>query len=204
MKYLKTFNEARKEMNSLNTDVGLFIFEDSLTLYNPKIDKVIAYIGLSQDSDGTYYFPSVAAEKGYGPMIYELAMMFVGENGLMVSRDGDIRGEALDVWIKFYNSDRKDIIKTTLELTDEDFNFAIIHGEDNTHENEHDKLAEFEAHVEESYEETILAYNTIMYMYKTETYNRLISIANDWLNKGVSLEEVIDKGHDFFSYRYGE
>jgi len=209
MKYLKTFNEARKEIKGNDSDIGLFIYENSLTLYNPKTDEVIAYSGISQTYDDTNILSTVAAVKGYGPLIYELSIMYSGNNGLMLTRSGDVRGVAFDVWEKFYDSGRIDIKKETLPIEDDKFNFSILTGEENViYDNLKDKMEEYENYLENGdffdNKKAILVYNTKLFMNKNDTYYRLVSIANDWINKGVDLKTVDDKGNDFFNYRYNE
>lgn len=202
MKYIKTFNESRRTIN--NSNIGLFTFDNTLTLYNPESDEVFAYIGLSEDMNGTFYFPTVAAKKGYGPSIYEFAMMYSGSGGLMISRDGDIRGDAFNIWQRFYDSSRRVIKKETLPIEDDRFNFAIVTGEEyDNYETITDKKIEFEGHKAYGDEKAILVYNTKMYMNKNKIYNRLITIADDWLvKKSIDIEDVENKGNDFFHIRY--
>ena len=55
--------------------------------------------------------------------------MFVRDNNsrLMPSRDGDVRGDAFNVWTKMYHRD--DVDKLELEVVDDDFRFDILTGE---------------------------------------------------------------------------
>lgn len=200
MKNLKNFiqfNEAMMTAKDLDSDVGLFIYENALTLYNPKNNRVYGYIGLSKKKD-FFTFPAVAAEKGFGPFIYELALMYVRtqNSNLMVNRDGDIRGEAFEVWKKFYN--RNDVSKKELSFTDKSYNFAIITG-DETFDSDMQKQIEYEYHVEDGHEQKIKIYNTMMSMEPSEEFN---SLQNKYDSE--NLEEISRRGNDFFSYRYSD
>jgi hypothetical protein len=201
MKNLKSYNqfifEAMKTVKDLNPNIGLFIHEDSLTLYDPETDRSYGYIGLSNKGD-YYTFPAVAAEKGFGPLVYELALMYVKSknSSLMVSRDGDIRGEAFEVWKKFYYRD--DVDKKTLPFESDDFNFALITG-DETFDSDVQKQVEYEFHVNDGYEEDIKIYNTKMSMEPSEDFFMLQK-----KHDNINLENASRRGHDFFSYRYSE
>lgn len=196
----KQFNEAMKTLKDLNPNVGLFIEDYTLTLYDPKSDKLYGYISLLRSKRGWFYFPSVAAETGYGPLIFEMALMFAGENGdgLMINRDGDIRGDAFDVWKKFYS--RTDVIKKTLPLSDDLFNFAIITGEQE-YEDNIQKQIEYEYHLEDGHEKDIIIYNTIMNIKPSKEYQ---SLKDKYKNSGLDLEDISQKGNDFFNYRYNQ
>lgn len=200
MKNLKNFtqfNEAMKTAKDLDSDVGLFINDDTLTLYNPKNHRVYGYIGLAYKVD-FYTFPVVAAEKGFGPLIYELALMYVRtkNNNLMVSRDGDIRGEAFGVWKRFYY--RNDVSKETLPFDDNNFNFAFITG-DETFESDIQKQVEYEFYVNDGYEEDIRIFNTMMSMKPSDEF---YSLQEKYV--GLNLDDISRRGNDFFSYRYSD
>jgi len=201
MKFLKLFEELRMTTNLLNETTSLYINNDTneITLYDSSkgCDGVLAYIGLSEYSS-FYTFPVVAADKGYGPMIYEFGMMFAGDKGLIINRDGDIRGDAFNVWKRFYHSNV--VKKETLDLSDTNFNFAIVTGEEDTGD-DYEKLSQLEYFTDEGFKEDIEIYNTIMYMKPSNEYKRLIDMAN---NFDLDQEEVSEYGSDFFDYRYNE
>lgn len=189
--------EGYKKMPSLSKNIAISIYNNlNITLYDFANNKILGFVGLSKNKDGTYYFPMIAAEKGFGPTILEITLMFCHPNGLMISRDGDIRSGAFNVWEKMYLRD--DIIKETLPIKNKNFNFAIITGEDDErYESEFDKMSEFEFYVEDGHKETILMYNTKMSMQPTNTYKRLIEA-------GTLLDhhEIYLNGRDFFTLKY--
>lgn len=184
-------------MSSLPRNIIISIYDDmNISLYDFVNGEILGFVGLSRNKDGTYYFPMIAAEKGFGPTVLEVALMFCHPNGLMVSRDGDIRGDAFNVWEKMYK--RKDVIKETLPLSDKNFNFAIITGDDQeTYESEFEKISEFEYFIEDGFKENILIYNSKMSIIPTKDYERLVS-------DGSLLDhhEIYLNGRDFFTLKY--
>jgi hypothetical protein len=192
----KILREEYKKMSSLPKNIIISIYDDiNITLYDYVNSKVLGFVGLSKSKDGTYYFPSIAAEKGLGPTVLEIALMFCHPNGLMVSRDGDIRGDAFNVWQKMYYRD--DVIKETLPLEDKKFNFAIISGEEEEYESVSDKIEELNEYTDDGFKEAILVYNTKMSMTPTKDYYRLIK-------DGILLDhhQIFIDGRDFFTLKY--
>lgn len=193
----RILKEEYKKMSSLPRNIIISIYDDlNITLYDFVNGKILGFVGLSRSKDGTYYFPMIAAEKGFGPTVLEVALMFCHPNGLMVSRDGDIRGDAFNIWEKMYHRD--DVIKETLPLKDKKFNFAIITGDDDeSYESEFDKMAEFDYYIEDGFKENILIYNTKMSMTPSKDYERLID--DGWL---LDHHQIYLDGRDFFTLKY--
>ena len=192
----RILKEEYKKMSSLPKNIIISIYDDiNITLYDYVTTTVLGFVGLSKSKDGTYYFPSIAAEKGLGPTVLEIALMFCHPNGLMVSRDGDIRGDAFNIWQKMYYRD--DVNKETLGLEDKKFNFGIISGEDEEYESEDDKIEELNTYIDDGFEETILVYNTKMSMTPTKDYYTLIK-------NGILLDhhQIYIDGRDFFTLKY--
>jgi len=198
------FNEAMKSSRDLDPGVGLFIYEDTLTLYNPNNDKVYGYVGLKsvknpiffRTKEGLFYtFPAIAAQSGFGPLIYEFALMYVKtkDSNLMVARDGDIRDKAFNVWKKFYN--RADVLKKTLPMSHKAYNFAIVTGDDDF--SGMPKEIEYEFHTQNGNEKDIIIYNTMMSMEPSKEFFSLQEKYTD-----LDLEEISDMGRDFFSEYY--
>ena len=187
--------EYKKMINISNHTTVLSHYNNSLTIINLNDDKVLAFVGLREGKD-SFYFPMIAAEKGYGPTILEAALMYSYPKGLMVSRDGDIREGAFNIWEKMFY--RGDVIKETLPLIDKNFNFAIVTGEnDQTYENEFEKMSEFDYHIEEGYKDTIRIYNTKMMLTPSGEYEKLFDIS-----LLLDHKEIYEQGRDYFSMRY--
>ena len=99
--------EGAVNTNQLPDDAVLIENGNSLTLYrtnylrtNIAYDGVLAYIGLQHNRNYSEV-TLVAARKGYGPLIYQLAMEFALPQPLVSARDGDTRESALNIWNYF-------------------------------------------------------------------------------------------------------
>jgi hypothetical protein len=194
-------DEVALRGSSLSDTTGLFIDSDSgvltMSLYDPKEDLVYGYIHTAyQPSEAPYFnVRSVGAEKGYGPFIYELAMMILyNKNQLLLpSRDGDIRGEAWEVWLKFYQ--RSDMIKQPILLTDDAFRIDILTGDETDFEDMDEKMA-FWRDLDASDRQTLKVFNTAFGHVPTPDLTRLLGIANSY---GESMKKkALDRGHDYF------
>lgn len=195
LKENELITEKAFNISQLSQGTGLFIDENnsgaSITLYNPKSNEVYATITfISHISEGPFHWVSgVAAKKGYGPLIYELAFMFVHDNNsrLMPSRDGNVRGEAFNVWKKMYNRD--DVDKLGFNVTDNNFKFDILTGVDDGNISKEDKIEWFNNSSNE--EKLVLkVFNTAFSKQPNSDYRRLISIANNY------SEKIQDKAHE--------
>lgn len=203
---LKNLNEASKQISDLPEDTGLFVNDNGnwlfFILYSKSEDKIYGTITTS-DIDGSLKLQTVgrvAAEKGYGPLIYEIAMAYINPGYLMPSRDGDIRGEAWNVWEKFY--ERKDVIKKTLDIKDELFSFVIVTGDshedfESVEEKQEmfDELSNFE-------KKGVMVFNT-MYQYRNPIILKLIYRADEQINnKEVTLNDLKNKAVQYFQNKY--
>lgn len=195
LKYFNQLNEGRKHLTDLKNGILFYINEEDLTItiHNIDNDKTMGFISMRLDRSGGYNVSSVAGLKGYGPLMYELGMMYcyTKDSMLMVNRDGDIRDEAFNVWKNFYK--RKDILKETLDITDKRYNFAILTGETEFEEGLH-KYSEFDYHESEGHGDTLKIYNTRMSMKPSDDFDTE-SVWED-------TEDISDKGREFFSVMY--
>jgi len=116
--------------NKINYNYKLLIKDNTLVLYNDMIDNVLGILNLAQtNNDNVYYVASVGAEKGLGTKLYEYALMYIYSDFMIPSRDGDVTGEAFNIWKKFYN--RNDIEKIeNSDIFSDNFYFSLITGED--------------------------------------------------------------------------
>lgn len=201
---IKSFlDEAAMKISDLPEDTALFIQKwdtgYEYTLYNPEMDKVFAYLATSQrDRFGDYpYVQAVAADKGYGPLIYELAMMHSYEmnTGLMPSRYGDITEKARRVWEKFYN--RGDVNKTTLDLNDDNFRFDIIVGDE---EIPKDERKEFWDESTDDEKRNLLIFNTVYNINPTPEYYRLRDKSKEFDRK--IIRRAFDVGDELWRKAY--
>jgi len=162
-----------------NPDIGLV--EDkggssSIVLYNFKNNTVVGTMSYRPASRNINQFVGVAAEKGYGPLIYELGIMSSFNRALVPTRDGDIRSGAFKVWEKFM--DRSDVHKIVLEPGEEAYS--------------------------EKYENPKIA-NTALLKIPNKEYKELINRGNELISKyRISPEEVRGRGGNFFAYKYAD
>lgn len=203
----EVFNEAAKRVESLSSGTALFIEElnsgYTLSLYDPSENKVYGTITFIKGSkDKNYWVSGVASIKGYGPFIYELAMMISHKHGvgLMPSRDGDVRGDAFSVWEKFY--DRSDVGKETIPFDDEDFSFRIF--DDHDHLSLEEKEEWLKSIEDDKYLniKTLYVFNTAFSMAPDSSLSELIDRGNKWADKGFDVDKAFDAADNFWQYEY--
>ncbi len=102
---LATLTEVAISINDLPPTIGLFIpKKDYLILYDYKADKVYGMISFDKENDMKYYYVgAVAAEKGIGPLMYELAMTYSYPNGLTADRYHSTSDAAIKIHNFMYN-----------------------------------------------------------------------------------------------------
>lgn len=203
----EVFNEAAKRIENLSDKTALFVKKlnsgYTLSLYDPSENKIYSTITFIKGSrDKNYWVSGVASINGYGPFIYELAMMISHKDGagLMPSRDGDVRGVAFNVWEKFY--DRSDVDKETIPFGDEDFSFRIF--------DDHDYLSledkeEWLKNIEDDKNlniETLYIFNTAFSMAPDSSLGELIDRGNKWIDKGFDVDKAFEAADDFWQYEY--
>jgi len=200
--------ESALRQKDLPESTALFIREINqgydFVLYNPKEKSIYATITIvSRDYYGKdfYYVTAVVAEKGFGPFIYELAMMhiFQEKKGLMPQRDGDVREKAFGVWEKFYK--RSDIKKKVLNLLDNSFRCDILYGNECEFEDDEDKMSWW-MDLSETEKESLNVFNSIYYMNPDSQYYELKEKGNKYINNGLDIQKVIDSASDFFDNAY--
>jgi hypothetical protein len=191
-------DEAALRLSSLPDTTGLFVRAINqgydIVLYDPKAKNAYATITISQrDYLGPNYFVSgVAAERGFGPIIYEAAMMLMNkeDKGLMPSRDGQVTGEAFGVWKNFYK--RTDVKKKEIKPKDEFFSYEIL-GDSYEFESE-EEFKEFWDEIDSGDRSALKVFNTVYYMTPDYDYNTLINRAQDWEARGFDKSIAIQAG----------
>lgn len=177
------FSEVRKDPSEVNTnEMGLFIYGNGYTLYNPIEDKVYATMEINKLNSGNYSVGGVAAEYGYGVLIYELVMTHIYPKALMPTRDGDVREGAINIWQRFLNT-RPDVKKIKMTQDDEDYSWEV-------HDDFGDDGFEFV--------QTKYYYNGL-----EDILNKLIVRAKKYDEDNIiSFEEVKTKGEDYWLEKY--
>tara|TARA_R110001592_G_scaffold62238_4_gene190333 strand:+ start:437 stop:1135 length:699 start_codon:yes stop_codon:yes gene_type:complete len=164
------------------------------------IRKVYAIINFEADpQSGFYSVISVAADKRYGPLIYELAMMCVNDkyekNMLTPMRSGDVRSEAFNVWEKMYKRD--DITKKTLLPTDKGFRYDILFP---TSEVEDDERQEAFDELLDNEKEALIVFNSGYTKEPSKGYYDLLRTAQQYDEDTYELASKI--GHNLWNTSY--
>jgi hypothetical protein len=187
------FNEIKYDSSNISEDIGLFIIrKNTLILYDmleyddsERIRGVKGIITLS-DENGKYSVNKVAAIKGYGPIMYELAMQHIYPNPLISDRDGDTREGDLIILQKYTEGINNQVEITTLKPNEDGYVKCLDFGCDDN-EPEFFKL-----------------HNSQFKMSDKSLYNRLKSEGEEFL-EDVGFEfinELEELGSDFFDTMY--
>jgi len=185
---IQSIDEAMIAHNEVDSDVALFIKGNGgvrdMTLYDPKKDKVYGHIGIHKLSSSNWSVGGVAAERGYGPLMYELAMTYVYPAGLMPTRDGDVRGSAEDVWKKFIL--RGDVGGEDIEEGDSDFPMEYYEDMGGVEDNPGSEFM----------------FKRFYYDGAGDLLKRLKSKMFEYLRSGVSIKDVDRKGNEYWLNKY--
>lgn len=153
-----------------------------LDLYDFLKRRVLGTIECVHVADNVFHVTGVAAEPGYGPLMYESGMMTIYDNGLAPTRSGDVRGTAWEIWRKFYGRD--DVGK-----------FPIPEN----------SRAYSEEYPEDDYEEDYVIGNTAFTLAPSGGYENLIERTPILMKiHKISKEEIREQGGNFFSYKYAD
>ena len=114
--------EARVTINDTANLAVIFISEDNIFLLikiikdkDREIAKPMGYIGFGLTQGDVYGIYGAYAEKGYGPLLYELVMTYVYPKGITMSDDSSTSADAMNVWEKF--ASRSDVQKKPIVRT---------------------------------------------------------------------------------------
>jgi len=201
-KDIKLTNEGTINIKNLNRDFILIpIIKTNyrdIILYNKIENLIYGTITISKTKNG-FQVGGVAAEKGYGPLLYDAAMTNVYPMGLRPSSDGDIRGEAMNIW-DYYYTKRDDVIKKSITKDKVEFNFNIL-GWDDEFLDEEEKINHYNdlRDEEKKYVDIFNCY----YFYNNNELIDLMKIGRNFILKNQSLGSSIrNKSEDFFSMKY--
>jgi len=187
-------DEAAFTSSHLPEGTGLFAKEQNsseLVLFNPKTKEaygIINFVYISGNSD-FHYVIAVAAEQGFGPLMYQLAMMYIADkhnNYLAPARDGDIKSKAWNIWDKMYQRD--DVTKKTLPITDEKFYYDILFPSEEVGPDEREEAFN---ELEPNEQRDLLIFNSGYTMKPTSDYQRLMSIAQKYDEKTYHLASMV-------------
>jgi hypothetical protein len=124
--------EGRVTINDTKNLAVIFIREDNIfLLIDTTTGQPKGYIGFGLTQGDVYGIYGAYSEKGYGPLLYELAMTYVYPKGITMSDDSSTSQDAMNVWEKFASRDdvqKKPITRTN--QTDKEEWFDSMYGED--------------------------------------------------------------------------
>lgn len=201
-------DEAMMNSTHLPKETALFSnkFGIYMSLYDPTKDNTYGMISASLRGD-YYDMDNVAAEKGFGPYMYELAMMRAYEKGkgLMPARNGDVRSEALGVWLKFY--DRPDVKKQNVQPFDENGNWnpmysVAIYTGDNDEFEDQEEFNEFWENLSPEMQDIMKKYNTVYSMAPSKDYRIMLGRADEYEKKGMYQSRAFNGASNLFASKY--
>jgi len=194
--------------SSLPDSTALFIKSINggytLSLYSPKNKIAYATITFTEAvSPRQYQVAGVAAQQGFGPFIYELAMMISERNGmgLMPTRDGDVRGDAWGVWKRF--NKRDDVNREVVPFESEEFSFKIFDDHDELSMEEKQEWLENIKEDEHSSIEDLILFNTAFSLSPDSQFKELISRTNKWEESGFDSDVAIEAADELWEEKYG-
>lgn len=102
---------AERGDSLLNNGIILVTDNTKYVLYNYSEEQVIAYSSMIHLKTGYYMGNGIAAEQGYGPVIYDIMMMNIFPNEIRCDDSITPAGIAM---FDFYYNRRPDVIKTPM------------------------------------------------------------------------------------------
>lgn len=202
-------DEAMLNSSSLPKETALFSRPNKLymSLYDPMTKT--AYGVISAPLRGQNYdIGTVAAEKGFGPYMYEFAMMAANTKGkgVTLARDGNVREEALGVWLKMY--DRSDVKKQTIPPFDSSGNWnpnystAILTGDEDYGYESPEEFQEYWDDLDSNEQNILTKYNMIYSMAPNQDYRDMLVRGEEYIKKGMNPERAFKAGQDLFFHKY--
>ena len=114
---IKLVNLLREVKATITDDMVIVLDKGpTLILYNNKEDRVLGSINVYNNE-----VTGVAAEKGFGPIMYELGMAMVYPKPLQSDRRGNTEEAAANVWNKFIDGINPKIKVVKVKPNDEDY-----------------------------------------------------------------------------------
>jgi hypothetical protein len=178
--------ESKKDISEIQDGYALIITKNppiiDMILYDLNEDKIVGEISAYKyPKMKNFSVSTVAAERGFGSLMYEIMMTYASPLGIMPSIDGDIREGAYKVYKRFFE-ERKDIKKINLDPKDVDFS------------------KEVENMFSEDDEEFYILQTIYFYSFGKEKLNKLIKNAKNLPPDKES--EIFDKAGDYFISKY--
>lgn len=114
---IRLVNLLREIKATITDDMAIVLDKGpTLILYNTKEDKVLGSINVYNNE-----VTGVAAEKGFGPVMYELGMAMVYPKPLQSDRRGNTEEAAVTIWNKFIDGINPKIKVEKVKPSDKDY-----------------------------------------------------------------------------------
>jgi hypothetical protein len=114
---IKLLNLLREVKATITDDMVIVLDKGpTLILYNNKEDKVLGSINVYNNE-----VTGVAAEKGFGPIMYELGMAMVYPKPLQSDRRGNTEDAAANIWNRFIDGINPKIKVEKVKPNDKDY-----------------------------------------------------------------------------------
>lgn len=162
--------------------------ETTLTLYDFKNKKVMGFIEAIKKKGEIPELAKSAAEKGYGPSMYDFILMSFDE-GLVPDRES-VSEAALNIWRHFLNN-RSDVKKESISKEDPSYINSYIKHEDKDEDPVHKD------------EEGLKILNTNYKLSPSKEYADLIERGNELMKEHSTNSNNINKaGNLYFTKKY--
>ncbi len=161
--------------------------EIKLCLYNTINQDILGYITANRSSGNIWQIDRTAAEKGYGPLMYDILLQELNPNGLKPSNK--IKPQALNVW-NYYYSNRSDVTKYQLKS-------------DNPSYSEYFTNSDAEDEIQKTDEQTLKVINTVFFKKQTPEFIEFITNSENVLKeKGISKSTILKNALSYFELKY--
>ena len=177
-------NEGTITFFQIGPNIGMVVTKHTteqvwLDLFDFATKKCVGVITLRKISERAWGITTVAADNGYGPIMYELAMMYIHPHGVCTDRLSDTKDAAMNVCKKFVN-DRIDVKK--IQIKEDDIEYMTKNSEN---------------------EEKFELQNIICAKKPSIWLGKLIKRGEDLIkSSGISTHEIEGLCRDYFMHRY--
>ncbi len=152
-----------------------------LHLFDFKTKKCFGHITLAKLSDRSYMVTTIAAEKGFGPLMLEIGMMGAYPAGICLDRVADSKEGVWKMFEKFVD-ERPEIRKVSIKESDMEWDKRYL---DNDDEDKH------------------FLYNIILFRHPSSWYSKMLERGARLSHENkMELSDITKICRDYFSNRY--
>lgn len=187
----KLINEAAYSIDDVLTNEIILAKNQTtkdveLILYNIKTKSVIGFIKADKVDNKTFEIAKSAAEKGYGPLMYDLLMMSI--NPYTLKPSNTIKEAALMLY-KYYNAKRNDVTKVPIKESE------LIYNHTYRNDDSEDYI--------KSDSDTLEIINTRYSLVPNEQFNNLVQLSDSLIKDNkLNRRNLFKQGLDYFWQKY--